>query len=200
VYTLYNIRNSSFYSILKVKKRGDVSTTPWRRMGEFWYSSTILDLSTRLRWLVNFTPRPLYSRENSPSYPLNRRLGEPQSRSGRCGEEKNLLPLPRIESRPSSPSLYRLYVGCYRAVAVAFRIFVWWTEPTFEEYFLLRCSNSSPTFRRNVILAACFLCGHLLWISLRPWKWHQYVPLKRSWALPPGSWWLLALLTVRPRK
>jgi hypothetical protein len=38
-----------------------------------------------------------------PRYPLDRRLGGPQSRSGRCGEEKNLLPLPGIELRPPSP-------------------------------------------------------------------------------------------------
>jgi hypothetical protein len=27
-----------------------------------------------------------------PHFPLDRRLGGPQSRSGRCGEEKNLTP------------------------------------------------------------------------------------------------------------
>jgi hypothetical protein len=32
-------------------------------------------------------------------YPLNRRLGGPQSRSGRFGENKNLLSLPEFESR-----------------------------------------------------------------------------------------------------
>jgi hypothetical protein len=37
--------------------------------------------------VVNFTPRPLY-----PRYPLERRLGGPQSRSGRSGEEKILDP------------------------------------------------------------------------------------------------------------
>jgi hypothetical protein len=31
------------------------------------------------------------------------RLGGPQSRSGHCGVEKNLLPLPGIEPRPSIP-------------------------------------------------------------------------------------------------
>jgi hypothetical protein len=61
----------------------------------------------------------------NPRYPLDRRLGGPQSRSGRCGLEKNLLPLPGIEPQISSrlasiPSLYRfnypdpLYVSCYR--------------------------------------------------------------------------------------
>jgi hypothetical protein len=43
-----------------------------------------------------------------PRYPLDRRLGGPQGRSGRCGEENILLTLSAIEPRPSSPSLYRL--------------------------------------------------------------------------------------------
>jgi hypothetical protein len=34
-----------------------------------------------------------------PPYPLDRRLVGPQSRCGRCGEGKNLLPLSGIESR-----------------------------------------------------------------------------------------------------
>jgi hypothetical protein len=50
----------------------------------------ILDLGSRWRWVVSFTPRPLYSQGKSPWYPLDRRLGGPQSRSGRGGEEKNL--------------------------------------------------------------------------------------------------------------
>jgi hypothetical protein len=33
----------------------------------------------------------------SPSYPLDRKLGGPQSRSERGGEEKNSQPLPGIE-------------------------------------------------------------------------------------------------------
>jgi hypothetical protein len=40
--------------------------------------------------VVSFTPRPLYSQGNSPWYTLDRRLGGPQSRSGRGGEEKVL--------------------------------------------------------------------------------------------------------------
>jgi hypothetical protein len=52
--------------------------------------------------VVNLTPLPLY-----PRHPLARRLGGPQSRSGRCGEGKNLA-LPGIKPGPSSSSLYRL--------------------------------------------------------------------------------------------
>jgi hypothetical protein len=44
-----------------------------------------LDLGISWRWVVSFTPRSLYTR-----YPLHRRMGGPQSRSGRRGEE-NIL-------------------------------------------------------------------------------------------------------------
>jgi hypothetical protein len=39
--------------------------------------------------VVSFTPPPLYSQGKSPWDPLDRRLGGPQIRSGRGGEEKN---------------------------------------------------------------------------------------------------------------
>jgi hypothetical protein len=54
----------------------------------------------------------------SPWYPLDRRLGGPQSRAGRGGEEKNSRSPPRIEpknpdSPARSPALCRLsYHGC----------------------------------------------------------------------------------------
>jgi hypothetical protein len=37
--------------------------------------------------VVSFTPRPLYPQGKSPRYPLYRRLGGPQSQSGRRGEK-----------------------------------------------------------------------------------------------------------------
>jgi hypothetical protein len=42
--------------------------------------------------VVNFTTLPLNPQGKSPWYPLDRRLGGPQSRSGRGGEEKNSQP------------------------------------------------------------------------------------------------------------
>jgi hypothetical protein len=62
----------------------------------------ILNLGPRWRRVVSFTPRPLYPQGKSPRYPLDRRLGGPQSRSGHGGEEKNSQPLPR-ESNPRTP-------------------------------------------------------------------------------------------------
>jgi hypothetical protein len=71
-------------------------------MGEWKYSSTFFDLDIRWRGVGSFTTGKLYPRRKSPQYPLDRRLGGPQSRPGRCGVEKNLLPLPGIKPRQSS--------------------------------------------------------------------------------------------------
>jgi hypothetical protein len=66
-----------------------------------------LDLGTSWRWVVSFTPRPLYHWGNSPRYPLDRRLGGPQSQSGRREEGKILDPSGL--TRPArSQSQYRL--------------------------------------------------------------------------------------------
>jgi hypothetical protein len=63
--------------------------------------------------VVSFTPRPLYPQGKSPRYPLDRRLGGPQSPSGRSGEEKNFQTSPGFEPQSSdcparSQPLYRL--------------------------------------------------------------------------------------------
>jgi hypothetical protein len=74
---------------------------------------SFFDLGTRWRWVVSFTPLPLYLQEEGPWYPLDRRVGGLQSHSGRCGEEKNSQPPSEIEPlNPNrsahSPELYRL--------------------------------------------------------------------------------------------
>jgi hypothetical protein len=61
-------------------------------------AARILYLGTRWRWVVSFTPRPLY-----PRYPLDRRLGAPQRWSWRGGEEKN--PCYSKKLNPNRPSL-----------------------------------------------------------------------------------------------
>jgi hypothetical protein len=40
--------------------------------------------------MVSFTPRPLYLQRNRPRCPLGRSMAGSQSRSGRCGKEKDL--------------------------------------------------------------------------------------------------------------
>jgi hypothetical protein len=82
-------------------------------MKTYWGSGgivpRIVDLGTRWRWVVSFTLRPLYPHGKSPWYPLDRRLGGSQSRSGRSGKEGNSKPLPGLEPPdhpPRSPALY----------------------------------------------------------------------------------------------
>jgi hypothetical protein len=70
-------------------------------MKAYWGSAgvapRILDLGTRWRWGFSFTALLLYPQGKSPWYPLNRRLGGPQSRSWRSGVEENSLPLSGLE-------------------------------------------------------------------------------------------------------
>jgi hypothetical protein len=59
--------------------------------------------------MVRFMAPSLYSQGNGPRYPLNRRLGGPQNRSGLGGEEKNSQTLPGLEPvdhLTRSPTLY----------------------------------------------------------------------------------------------
>jgi hypothetical protein len=65
---------------------------PWRYIGEWRYSSTILDFGNRWRWVVNFTPRWLFPRWKSPRYPLDRRQDGSPSRSGCYGEKEHFIP------------------------------------------------------------------------------------------------------------
>jgi hypothetical protein len=73
----------------------------------------ILHLGTRWRWVVSFTSRPLYSQGKSPWYPLDRRLGGLQSRSGRGGEEVNSQPLPGLEPPIIQPVVQRYTTELY---------------------------------------------------------------------------------------
>jgi len=65
----------------------------------------IHNLSTRCKCLVSFTSLPLHPGWKRPRYTLNRRLSVPQIRSGRFGQNKNLLTLPGIEPQfPGRPA------------------------------------------------------------------------------------------------
>jgi hypothetical protein len=61
-------------------------------MGSGCIDPHFLDLCTSWRWVVSFTTRQLYPRGKRSRYPLDRRLGEPQSRSRQHGKEKILDP------------------------------------------------------------------------------------------------------------
>jgi hypothetical protein len=55
------------------------------------------------RWVVSFTPLPIYPRGKSPRYPFISRMGWPQGQSGRGSERKESLPRPCRESNPGRP-------------------------------------------------------------------------------------------------
>jgi hypothetical protein len=70
----------------------------------------ILDLVTRWRWVVSFTPGPLYPQVKRPWYPLVRR-GWVGTRAGLDAVVKRNIPSPCRESNPDlrahGPALYR---------------------------------------------------------------------------------------------
>jgi hypothetical protein len=85
------------------------------RDGDVWGSGCIdphiLDLGVRWRWVVSFTPRPLYPQGNIPVFKVQG-LDETHNQSGRCGMERSFVPTgtgttaPR--PLPGNQSLYRL--------------------------------------------------------------------------------------------
>jgi hypothetical protein len=81
-----------------------------RHKGVLWsrvIAPYTLNLGTRWRWVVSFTHWLLYPQRKSPWYPLDRRLGEPQSRSGRGGVEKSSQPLTGLEPPIMQPVVQR---------------------------------------------------------------------------------------------
>jgi hypothetical protein len=60
--------------------------------------------------MVSFTSRQLYPQGKSPWYALDRRLGGPQSRSGRGGLQK--IPSCRQESNPRTPIVQPVVQRC----------------------------------------------------------------------------------------
>jgi hypothetical protein len=78
-----------------------LSAMQWRHMRKWRYSSTILDLDTWWRWVVSFTPMPLYPHGKSPS--THWIGGRVDPRVGLDDVEKSkFLTLPGLELRPLS--------------------------------------------------------------------------------------------------
>jgi hypothetical protein len=78
----------------------------------------ILNLGTRGRWVVSYTPRPVYPRGKSLRYALDRGLSGLQSRSGRGGEEKTCHHCPWQELNPgrqsvAGPNILNIPSPCY---------------------------------------------------------------------------------------
>jgi hypothetical protein len=98
--------------------------------------------------VVSFTLRPLYPQGKSPWYPLDRRLGGPQSHFGCGGEDKNSQPPPGIEpTYPDRPALSQ----CYTARAITGLVKEWIT------YW----------YENNVFHFICIISLFLIWIKSR---------------------------------
>jgi hypothetical protein len=81
-------------------------------------------------------PAALYPRGKDPRYPVDKRLGGPQSRSGRRGQKKNPLPLLGIEPRSTSPQSDTILTELPRLL-LAFMV---------HEITWARVHNSPPLF------------------------------------------------------
>jgi hypothetical protein len=96
--------------------------------------------------VVSFTLLLLYHRGKSPRYPLDRRLGGSQSRSGWRGEKK-FLSLPKLKLRPlghpaRSQSLWRLrYPGfsLHFAYYAKLPMMVFWTSLNLLKIGIIKC-------------------------------------------------------------
>jgi hypothetical protein len=98
-------------------------------MGESIYRSRILDLGTSWRWVISFTPKPLYTLGKSPRYPLDR-LGWPQDRHGRRRER--YYPYRDSNSDPTAmstalswliPNLYKMNFNIIHAFSLQVSFF-----------------------------------------------------------------------------
>jgi hypothetical protein len=96
-------------TVVPTKVKFPWALTEHHAIKAYWESGDtaprILNLGTRLRWVVTFTSRPLYSQGKNLWYPLYRRLGGPQSRSVHGDEEAAGNRTPDHPAR--SPALYR---------------------------------------------------------------------------------------------
>jgi hypothetical protein len=86
---------------------------------------------------------PLYPWGKSPQYPLNRRLGAPQSQFGCVGEVINLLRLPGFKPQIIQPIAKSLYQICYIVYTIL---------PPFEVYLSLINFTYFTTDFQNCLL------------------------------------------------
>jgi hypothetical protein len=88
-------------SFRKVKVNLSLCLTRHQARKVYWENGSttpcILDLDTKWRWVLSFTPRPLYPQGKNALYSFNKESGWAPEPSGGSGEEKNSQPLPGLE-------------------------------------------------------------------------------------------------------
>jgi hypothetical protein len=135
-------------------------------MKAYWGSGCIapriVDLGTRWRWVVSFTPRPLYPQGRSPWYPLDRRLGGPQSRSGRGGVVVAVTYKKKLVKRnhPENCKSQR-YRGLRRTLGSRYRIpLETWTFTCYRS--ILRCFLMLRPWNGLIIYP---ICENEVWVA-----------------------------------
>jgi hypothetical protein len=94
-----NVKLSLCLTKYHVKKMYPCHEDTWKNRG---IDACILNLGTRWKLVVSFMPQPLYPWGKSHMYPVDRRLGGPQSQSGHGGDEK--IPCSCQESNSGHPA------------------------------------------------------------------------------------------------
>jgi hypothetical protein len=175
-------------------------------MGEWRYSSTILDLCTRWGWVVSFTPGPLYP---GGKFPVS--VGQEAGWASELVWTQRQIRLPFSRSVSKLKKQRLCFLGYYAYLLdLMYDIEDWgstllrniskhvddvgctghgriWGSHSggYEEYYLLgyKAIESQSTFRRNISppssafhLLSCWFLAELI---LRPWRWRRYVPPKR---------------------
>jgi hypothetical protein len=148
---------------------------PWRPIGGGCIYPHFLDLSTSCRWVVSFMSGPHYSRGKSSQYPLDRRLGGPQSRSGICGEEKNSWPYQALNSEPL---VVQPVASCYTDTLSQLPDYVYQTEKNYgqrsHKLFLRASRFIDPWLNLNQMLWPSprhLAQGRILWDDLNNGQW-----------------------------
>jgi hypothetical protein len=173
-----------------------LSLWPWRCMGSGCIDPHFLDLGTIWRWVVNFTPRPLYLPPGERSPSTHWMGGWVDLRDDLDDlETRKFLAIPGLELQPlghpaRSQSLYRLcYPGCDLRHLISYLI----TEPATTRYLM---KNLNISGQLQIGYVNCSVKWHIeVWLIVD-------VKLKRNrsildiipefawrhWGQPQGPW------------
>jgi len=112
-----------------------------------WTGRTLPLTSTCWWWKVSSPLSLPYPRGKRRRYPLNWRLGGPQSRPRRFGEERNLFPFTWIEARflgHPIHSLFVRYTKCTVLVRMLYKYALFWggTRDLFQSVCVCGCARA----------------------------------------------------------
>jgi hypothetical protein len=132
-------------------------TKPWGRMWEWRYSSIILNLSSKLRRAVSFTPLPLYLRETI-TLSIYGGLSGSQNIFVRYGEEEHLSHYRELNPDPVDvePVALSLYWLSYAVSHLPWRRNLSrWDTKTYDQRFLLSFQSTKQLTQNIPYISHC---------------------------------------------